>query len=105
MSFSSQVKDELVKIEQENACCKKSLLYGMALFSKSFSFSSVVFQSKSKETAELFLSLLEEICSVRAKDVGVTVGKTLYRVGAKKRKRKQDYVLFRSRKRRDKSKN
>lgn len=54
MSFSSQVKDELVKIEQENACCKKSLLYGMALFSKSFSFSSVVFQSKSKETAELF---------------------------------------------------
>ena len=83
MSFSSQVKDELVKIEQENACCKKSLLYGMALFSKSFSFSSVVFQSKSKETAELFLSLLEEICSVRAKMSASPSGK-LYTVSVRK---------------------
>ena len=34
MSFSSQVKDELVKTEYEQICCKKSLLYGMALFAK-----------------------------------------------------------------------
>lgn len=83
MSFSSQVKNELVKIEQENTCCKKSLLYGMALFSKSFSFSSVVFQSKSRETAELFLSLLEELCSLRAKLSSSPSGK-LYTVSVRK---------------------
>lgn len=64
MSFSLQVKDELVKIEQKNTCCKKSLLYGMALFSKKFSFASVIFQSQNLKTAELFMDLLKELCSV-----------------------------------------
>lgn len=67
MSFSSQVKNELVKIEHENACCKKSLLYGMALFSKSFSYREIVFQSKNRETAELFVSLLNELCRIQPK--------------------------------------
>lgn len=83
MSFSSQVKDELIKIEQENACCKKSLLYGMALFSKSFSFCSVVFQSKSEEIAELFASLLAELCSVKAKLSASPSGK-LFTVSVRK---------------------
>lgn len=64
MSFSSQVKKELVEIQVENNCCKKSLLYGMALFSKSFSFREVVFQSKSKSTAQLYCDLMSELCSV-----------------------------------------
>lgn len=64
MSFSSQVKKELVEIQVENNCCKKSLLYGMALFSKSFSFREVVFQSKSKATAQLYCDLMSELCSV-----------------------------------------
>ncbi|WP_273338059.1 DNA-binding protein WhiA [Eubacterium coprostanoligenes] len=66
MSFSSDVKKELVEIQVENNCCKKSLLYGMALFSKSFSFREVVFQSKSRATAELYCSLLKELCSIKA---------------------------------------
>lgn len=66
MSFSSDVKKELVEIQIENNCCKKSLLYGMALFSKSFSFREVVFQSKSRATAELYCSLLKELCSIKA---------------------------------------
>lgn len=66
MSFSSQVKKELVEIQVENNCCKKSLLYGMALFSKSFSYREVVFQSKSETTAELYCKLLSELCAVNA---------------------------------------
>ena len=69
MSFSSDVKKELVEIQVENNCCKKSLLYGMALFSKSFSFREVVFQSKSRATAELYCSLLKELCSIKAECV------------------------------------
>lgn len=65
MSFSSRVKNELVKIEHESTCCKKSLLYGMALFSKSFSYREIIFQSKNKETAELFVSLLAQLCKIQ----------------------------------------
>lgn len=83
MSFSSRVKNELVKIEQENNCCKKSLLYGMALFSKSFSFREIVFQSKSIETAELFKALLFELCSVQSKITVSPAGK-IYTVSIKK---------------------
>lgn len=83
MSFSSQVKNELVEIQVENNCCKKSLLYGMALFSKSFSFREVVFQSKSKATAELYCSLLKELCSIKAGIKASPSGK-IYTVSVKK---------------------
>lgn len=66
MTFSSQVKNELVKIEYENQCCKKSLLYGMALFSKVFSFREIVFQTENESTALLFQSLLKELCNIKA---------------------------------------
>lgn len=65
MTFSSQVKNELVQIKAENSCCKKSLLYGMALFSKSFSYREIFFQSKSEETANLFAELLDELCGIK----------------------------------------
>lgn len=67
MTFSSQVKNELVQINTDNNCCKKSLLYGMALFSKSFSYREVFFQSKSEETALLFAGLLKELCGINVK--------------------------------------
>jgi len=67
MSFSSQVKNELLKNEYENRCCKKSLLYGMALFSKQFSFRRITFQSENEGTTELFRHLLKELCNIEAK--------------------------------------
>lgn len=70
MSFSSQVKNELVKIEYENSCCKKSLLYGMALFSKMFSFREISFQTENEPTALLFKNLLKELCNI---DAGINV--------------------------------
>jgi hypothetical protein len=67
MSFSSQVKNELLKNEYENRCCKKSMLYGMALFSKNFSFKGITFQSENEGTTELFKRLLKELCNIDAK--------------------------------------
>lgn len=66
MSFSSQVKNELVKIEYDKICCKKSLLYGMALFSKVFSFREIAFQTENEATALLFRDLLKELCNIKA---------------------------------------
>ena len=66
MSFSTQVKNELIKNEPEKNCCRKSLLYGMALFSKEFSFEGVSFQSENEASARLFKRLLAQLCNVRS---------------------------------------
>ncbi|MBR3149526.1 MAG: DNA-binding protein WhiA [Eubacterium sp.] len=70
MTFSSQVKNELVKIEYDKRCCKKSLLYGMALFSKCFSSRRMTFQSENENIIMLCKRLLKELCNV---DTTVTV--------------------------------
>lgn len=70
MSFSMQVKNELVKTEYEQQCCKRALLYGLSLFGKSFSESSVSLQTENEPTALLFQSLLKDIFNI---DAAVTV--------------------------------
>lgn len=64
MSFSSQVKNELIKIEYDTNCCKKSLLYGMALFGKSFSQRGVSLQTENENTVHLYKKLLKELCNI-----------------------------------------
>ena len=61
MSFSMQVKNELVKTEYENACCKKSFLYGMCIFGKTFSAKSVSLQTENENIAQLYQQLLKEL--------------------------------------------
>ncbi|MBQ7740990.1 MAG: DNA-binding protein WhiA [Eubacterium sp.] len=78
MSFSSKVKNELVKNEYANNCCKKSLLYGMALFSKKFSFDKILFQSENKNTARLFKMLLKELCNIKCDITVSPSGKNFY---------------------------
>ena len=70
MSFSSEVKNELVKNEYERICCKKSLLYGMALYAKSFSFNYIAFQTENEATAVLFKTLMKELCNI---DCGISI--------------------------------
>lgn len=65
MSFSAQVKDELIKNEYENACCRRALLYGLSIFGKSFSSSSISLQSENRGTAELFANLLLSIFNIK----------------------------------------
>lgn len=64
MSFSSQVKNELVKIEYESYCCKKSLLYGMTLFSKEFSYRGCMFQTENENIVMLYKRLIKELCNI-----------------------------------------
>ena len=64
MSFSMQVKDELVKTEYEAASYKKSLLYGMCIFGKSFSAGSVSLQTENEHVAELYANLLKELFNI-----------------------------------------
>lgn len=64
MSFSQDVKNELLKTEYENSCCEKSLLYGMLIFGKSFSQYGISMQTENKDISELYKSLLKKYCNV-----------------------------------------
>ncbi len=66
MSFSMQVKNELVKTEYEKACCKKSFFYGMCIFGKTFSAGSVSLQTENENIAELYKSLLKELFNIHS---------------------------------------
>lgn len=83
MSFSSQVKNELVKIEYDKNCCKKSLLYGMALFAKSFSAREVLFQSENESIIILFKRLLKELCNIDC-EVSVSPSGKSFTIGLSK---------------------
>lgn len=66
MSFSKQVKNELLKTEYEKPCCEKSLLYGMSIFGKSFSLYGVGIQTENEGIAKLYKKLLAKYCNVKS---------------------------------------
>ncbi len=76
MSFSQQVKNELLKKEYENACCEKALLYGLCIFSKSFSSFEIAMQSENEDIARLYSTLLEKYCNIKTEVKTSPGGKT-----------------------------
>lgn len=64
MSFSQDVKNELITIEYEGSCCEKALLYGMCIFGKSFSSFGVGIQTENGAVAKLYKELLSKYCRV-----------------------------------------
>lgn len=79
MSFASQVKNELASKVYENTCCKRSFLYGLLIFSKSFSPSSVGCQTENRTVAELYRSLLADLANVGCK-MSVSASGKIYSV-------------------------
>ena len=65
MSFSKQVKNELLKIEYENSCCEKAMLYGMCIFGKSFFSYGVGIQTENEEISKLDKRLILKYCNVK----------------------------------------
>lgn len=64
MSFSQDVKNELLQKEYQKTCCEKAMLYGMCLFGKSFSPSWIGIQSENEKIAELYSRLIKKYCRV-----------------------------------------
>ncbi|MDD6022349.1 MAG: DNA-binding protein WhiA [Oscillospiraceae bacterium] len=54
MSFSANVKKELMSVETESPCCIKSLAYGMLLFGRSFNHHSISMMTDNAEVAEAY---------------------------------------------------
>lgn len=65
MSFSSNIKDELIKIEDMPDCCVHAMAYGMLLFGRSFNRSGVSLLTDHKGVAEKYLGVTEKACGVK----------------------------------------
>lgn len=65
MSFSQDVKNELLKTEYEQSCCEKALLYGLCIFGKSFSQYGISMQSENAGIAKLYKTLMKKFCNVK----------------------------------------
>lgn len=82
MSFSQEVKNELIEIEYEEFCCIRSRLYGMCLFGKSFTADSVSLQTENEKIAKHYEELLNSVCHVKA-DFAVSPKGRSYTVSVK----------------------
>ena len=69
MSFCSEIKNELADIRLKY-CCKSAMIYGFALFSRSFSLKRICMQTENEKAAKCYAKLLSEVY-----DVEVTITK------------------------------
>ena len=60
MSFSSEIKSELLGVENKNSCCDKAQNYGLLLFGRSFSASEVSITVENREVASYYKAVLNE---------------------------------------------
>ncbi len=66
MSFSADIKDELIKIENMPSCCVHAMAYGMFLFGRSFTVSDISLMTDNANVANKYLSLAEDACGLKA---------------------------------------
>ncbi len=64
MSFSSNIKDELIKIEDMPDCCIHAMAYGMLLFGRSFNSGGISLMTDHPGVADKYLSVVKDACSV-----------------------------------------
>ena len=57
MSFSSNVKNEILSAEIENSCCLHAFAYGMMLFSRAFSYYEISLLTEHEGVAEKYAEL------------------------------------------------
>ncbi|MBE6836301.1 MAG: DNA-binding protein WhiA [Ruminococcaceae bacterium] len=59
MSFSTDVKNELLGVENNSECCDKAQIYGLLLFGKSFSASEISISLENKAVASYYKKVLD----------------------------------------------
>lgn len=75
MSFSSNIKDELIKIEDMPECCVHAMAYGMLLFGRSFNSGGISLMTDHNGVADKYIEMAEKASSVRAQKTVSEAGK------------------------------
>ena len=64
MSFSSSIKDELIKIENMPDCCTHAMAYGMLLFGRNFSSGAISLMTDNGNVAQKYISVTEKASGI-----------------------------------------
>lgn len=64
MSFSANVKEELLNIEVENKCCLKAMAYGMLLFGRAFNANGISMMTDNQNTALMYQKLVKKVADI-----------------------------------------
>ncbi len=75
MSFSANVKNEILSEEFENDCCRHAFAYGMMLFSRAFSSYDISILTENSGVAERYFELMQSVCGVTPKFIKSDAGK------------------------------
>ncbi len=75
MSFSAEVKNEILSVETENECCRHAFAYGLLLFSRSFSSLDISLLTEHKNISEIYNAVLKEHCKVKTTYTKTHAGK------------------------------
>ena len=88
MSFSTDVKNELLAIENNSDCCTKAQIYGLLLFGKSFSADEMSVSLENRAVAAYYKKALDEYAggsfAVRSSSAEKTKVRTVNRESARK---------------------
>ncbi len=76
MSFSSDIKCELIRIIDLPACCKHAMAYGMLLFGRSFNETDISIMTDNPAVADKYTELTFEVTGVKANKSVSDAGKT-----------------------------
>lgn len=65
MSFSSQIKDEIIRVTDMPACCVHAMAYGMLLFARSFNLSEISLLTDNEAVAGKYSEIAEKACGIK----------------------------------------
>ena len=65
MSFSSQIKDEIMKNTEMPECCMYAMAYGMLLFGRAFTLSEISFLTDNGAVAEKYAETVENVSGIK----------------------------------------
>lgn len=83
MSFSYDVKNEILSTEVENKCCLHAFAYGVMLFSRAFSYYDMFLMTEHSGVAEKYSELMEKVCGVKPTLIKSDAGKYKVEVNSK----------------------
>lgn len=75
MSFSADVKNEILSNELENDCCIHAFAYGILLFSRAFSSFDISLLTEHSKIAEMYREMLIKVCKVKPEFFKTEAGK------------------------------
>ena len=76
MSFSSQIKSELIRISELPDCCRHAMAYGMLLFGRSFNLNEISIMTDNPAVADKYTELVFDVTGINANKSVSEAGKT-----------------------------